>query len=539
MPAISLFRRSLTAVALLIALVAAGGFAGAYSPHALTFNYDEDDLSTLNPYLGTGAPLQPLSELTSAQFVRFDASAHAIPELITVIPTKANGGVSADGRTITWHLRHGVKWSDGKPFSSADVTYTFRVVMDSDNNIVDRTPWVRLATVTAPDRYTVVFRFKKPYALFLADYFTPLNQTCVLPEHILGPGTKINQAAFNGLPVGIGPFRYTAFHRGDDVELEANPYYWRGHAKLARIVYKMITDENTDFTELETGEIDLWALINGALAQRVRALPGKAFSTAPGGIVSGVYFNTQRPSVSDPRVRRALRLATDQKSIVDKIALGNGLTQRSVIAASSPDYLALPLLKYDPKAAAALLDAAGWKRGPGGMRSKNGVPLTVDLGIPSGYRPSANLAGLLHDDWGAVGVNVTIHVWADSQFFAPSSEGGVIQSGRFDAALFSNGRASLYADITSFYTCSAFPPNGFNTDRYCNPKVDALNAQYQQSFDPAVRKRLAAEFQRLIDADVPGIVLYQRIFVSAFDNRLRGYNQSSFSSWGDPLQLDL
>lgn len=539
MRAISSFRRSFTTVALLLALLAGAASAAAYAPHTLSFNYDEDDLTTLNPFLGTGAPLSPLSELTSAQFVRFDASAHAIPELITVIPSKANGGVSADGRTVTWHLRHGVKWSDGAAFSAADVTYTFRVVMDPDNDIVDRTPWVRLAAVTAPDPYTVVFRFKEPYALFLADYFSPLNQTCVLPKHVLGPGTKINQAAFNGLPIGIGPFRYTAFKRGDDVELEANPYYWRGHAKLARIVYKMITDENTDFTELQTGELDLWALINGALAQRVRTLPGKAVTTAPGGIVSGVYFNVQRPSVSDPRVRRALRLATDQKSIVDKVALGNGLAQRSVIAASSPDYLALPLLPYDPKRAAAELDAAGWKRGLDGMRSKNGVPLTVDLAIPGGYRPSANLANLLHDDWGAIGVNVTIHVWSDSQFFAPSSAGGILQSGRFDAALFSNGRASLYADITSFYTCGSFPPNGFNTDRYCNPKVDALNARYQQSFDPAERKRLAAEFQRQIDADVPGIVLYQRIFVSAFDNRLRGYNQSSFSSWGDPLQLDL
>lgn len=539
MRAISLLRNSLGALALLAVLFGGAGSAGASTPHTLVFNYDEDDLGTLNPLLGTAAPLQPLSELTSAQFVRFDAAGRAIPELVTVIPSKANGGISADGRTITWHLRRGVKWSDGAPFSSADVTYTFRVAMDPDNDIADRTPWERLAAVTAPDPYTAVFHFKKPYALFLADYFSPLDSTCVLPKHVLGPGTKINQAAFNGLPAGIGPFRYTAFNRGNDVELEANPYYWRGRPKLRRIVYKMITDENTDFTQLQTGELDLWALINGVSAQRVRTLPGKAVTTTPGGIVSGVYFNTQRPSVSDVRVRRALRLATDQQSIVRKIALGNGLAQRSVIAASNPDYLDLPLTKYDPKAAAALLDAAGWKRGPGGMRSKNGVPLTVDLAIPSGYLPSANLANILHDDWGAIGVNVTIHVWSDSQFFAPASESGVIQGGRFDAALFSNGRASLYADFTSYYTCDAFPPNGFNADRYCDRKVDALNARYQQSFDAAERKRLAAQIQRLIDADVPGIVLYQRIFVSAFDNRLRGYDQSTFSSWGDPLQLDL
>jgi peptide/nickel transport system substrate-binding protein len=509
------------------------------TPNVLQFNYDEDDLQTLNPFLATAAPNGPLSELTSGEFVRFDARGNPIPELVTAIPTKANHGISADARTITWHLRHGVKWSDGATFDADDVTYTFRVATDRDNNIPVRAPWERLAAVKAPDRYTVVFHFKAPYALFLSDYFSTESPTCVLPKHILGPGTKINQAPFNGLPVGLGAFRYTAFNRGNDVELEANPYYWRGHAKLQRIVYKMITEENTDYTELQTGELDLWALINGALAQRVRTLPGISVATAPGGIMSGVYFNTQRPAVRDPRVRRALRFATDQATMVNKIALGNGLAQRSLIASVAEDYLALPAVAYDPKRAAALLDAAGWRRGPDGVRQKKGVPLIIEVAIPGGYAPSANAANILHAAWGAIGVIVNIHVWADSQFFAPASAGGIIQSGRFDAALFSNGGAALYATLSSYYTCADFPPNGFNVVRYCNPRVDALNTRYAQTFDPAQRKAIAAEFQRLLDADVPGIVFYQRIYVSAYTNRLRGYHPSTFSSWGDPLELEM
>jgi peptide/nickel transport system substrate-binding protein len=523
----------------IIALAVGAPSAGAYTPHVLRFNYDEDDLTTLNPFLATSAPISPLSELTSAEFVRFDAAGKPIPELVTTIPTKANHGVSADGRTIVWHLRRAVRWSDGVPFTADDVTYTFRVATDRANNIPARAPWDRLAAVTAPDPYTVVFRFKAPYALFLEDYFSTLSASCILPRHVLGPGTAINQAPYNTRPVGIGPFRYTAFHPADDVELEANPFYWRGHAKLDRIVYKMITDENTDFTELQTGELDLWALINGSLAQRVRTLPGKAIATAPGGILGGVYFNVQRPAVSDPRVRRALRFATDQRTIVDKVILGNGLPQRSLVSAGAPDYLALPPIPYDLKIAAALLDATGWRRGPDGTRRKNGVPLTIELAIPSGYAPSANTANLLHQDWGAIGVGVNIHVWSDSAFFAPASAGGVVQGGKFDAVLVSNGNGALYANVTFFYTCSSFPPNGFNIDRYCNPQVDALNARYEQSFDPAERKRLAATYQRLLDAAAPGIVFYQRIFLSAFDNRVRGYHPSTFSSWGDPLDLDI
>ena len=530
--------RLIAVLTALVVLATAVPLLAAYTPHVLRFNYDEDDITNLNPFLETAAPFWPLSELTSAEFVRLDGSGKPIPELVTTIPEKSNGGISADGRTITWHLRRGLKWSDGAPLTSSDVVYTYRVAMDRDNNIAIREPWERLSTITAPDLYTVVFRFKKPYALFLSDFFTTLSPSCILPQHVLGPGTNINRAPFNGLPIGAGPFRYKVFKRGDSVVLEPNPYYWRGRAKLDQIVYKPITNENTDFTALQTGDLDLWALVNGALANRVRKLPGKGSLSFPSGVVSGIYFNTRRPSVSDPRVRRALRLATNQKTMVDKIALGNGLMQRSVIGADLPDYLALPPTPYDPKAAAALLESAGWKRGPDGVRRKNGTPLAIELAIPGEYAPSENMANILHQDWGAIGVNVNIHVWPDAEFFAPAASGGIVQSGKFDAALLSQG-GTLYANVSIYFTCAAIPPNGSNIVRYCNPKVDALNEKYEQTFDPRERKRLAASMQRLIDDDVPVIVTYQRLAVSAFDNRLRGYHPGTFNNWGDPLELDI
>lgn len=510
---------------------------GAYTPHVLRFNYDEDDIANLNPFLESAPPNAPLAELTAAEFVRFDSTGKPIPDLVTAIPSKANHGISADGRTITWHLRHGLLWSDGKPLTSADVLYTYRVATDNDNNIVLRQPWDRL-TMTAPDANTVVFHFKKPYALFLGDYFSPISNTAVLPMHVLGPGTKINQAAYNGLPVGAGPFRYSAFNRGDSIVMEPNPYYWGGRPRLDKIIYRPITDENTDFTALQTGDIDLWELINGALAQRVGTLPGKSVMRTQSGIVSGIYFNTQRPLVSDRRVREALRYATDQETIVNKIALGNGLVQRSVIPSNLPDYLALPLIPYDPKRAAAILDQAGWKLGPGGVRSKNGVPLAIELAIPGGYAPSANEANILQQDWNAIGVHVNTHVWSDASFFAPSASGGVVQSGKFDAALLSQG-GTYYADVSQYFICASIPPNGFNIVRYCNPKVDALNAQYQQTFDPVERKKLSAEVQRTIDADVPVIAVYQRLAVSAFDSHLRGLHQGPFTAFGNPLDLDI
>jgi ABC-type transport system substrate-binding protein len=145
----------------------------------------------------------------------------------------------------------------------------------------------------------------------------------------------------------------------------------------------------------------------------------------------------------------------------------------------------------------------------------------------------------LHDDWGAIGVGLTIHVWSDDEYFAPAGAGGVLQGGKFDAAVFSHGPGPPYANLAQDYGCADFPPNGFNVDRYCNRAVDAANDRYQQSFDAAERARLGAASQRTIDADAPAIILYLRIALSAFDDRLRGYHPSAYTSWGDPLQLDI
>jgi peptide/nickel transport system substrate-binding protein len=527
----------LCAVVLTVVLgTAAPGFA--YTPHELSYA-DGLDVSSMNPFISTSGNAVALAELTMAEFTRFGPHGEAIPELITELPTKANHGVSADGRTITWHLRHNVKWSDGQPFDASDVVYTYHVARDPANNLAVRDPWERLSGVDAPNPYTVVFHFKEPYALFITDYFSTLSTSCILPKHILGPGTAINDAPYNALPVGIGPFRYTAYHRGDDVVMEANPYYWRGKPKLQRITYKIITDDNTLFTQLETGELDLWDGINGVLAQRVKTLSSKSYETRLSNYMSAIFMNTQHPIVSDPVVRRALEFATNRAAVLDKVVLHNGIITQSVIPKTSVDAADLPLTPFDLARAAKLLDGDGWKKGPGGMRSKNGTPLTFDLAIPSGYAPSATLANILHDDWGSIGVNVQIHTYASSQFFAIYAAGGVIQTGKFDGALFSQALGPVYAAVNGVFDCAGIPPNGQNATRYCNHAVDKLDDAYIHSFDPAVRHTTAITMQKIINDDTPAIMLYERTFLSSYDARLHGYHPNSYSYWGDPLELDM
>ena len=530
------WRGRLAAILVAMGLVAAPALA--YQPHVLRWA-DNQDVSSLNLFLATSANVVPLSELTMGFFTRLGPAGEPIPELVTAIPTKANGGVSADGATVTWHLRRNVRWSDGAPFDARDVTYTFRVVSDRSNRITSRQAWERLRAVEAPDRYTVVFRFKAPYALFVADYFSSAGTTCVLPRHVLGPGTSINEAAYNARPVGIGPFRYTAYHRGDDVEMEANPYYWRGTPKLRTIVYKIVTDENTLFTQLRTGELDLWDGIDGALAQRVKSISGKAFATRLTAYQESISLNMQRAVVGDRAVREALLSATDRPLILAKVALGNGVLTQSLVPTMAEGALALPIARYDPAHAKSVLDAAGWTRGADGMRSKHGTPLAIDLALPAGQPTRATMAAVLHDDWTAIGVAVTIHAWAAPQYFAPASAGGVLETGNFDAAIAAAGLGPVYPNVNGVFDCASFPPNGFNLARYCNRNVDALNDRYLAQFEAAQRRGLTAVVQRRLNADTPVIVLYQRAFLASYDARLTGYHPTSFSYWGDPLQLDI
>ena len=241
-------------------------------PHVLRYT-EAEDIVGLNPVLNQQGAVSRLSSLTMAWLFRYDRRNLPEPELATVVPTQGNGGISRDGDTITFHIRKGVKWSDGQPFDADDVVFSFGVMNNSANNITSRDGFDLITKIDEPDKFTVVVHLKKPYSPFIPTFFgTGGGNPCLLPKHILGSLPSINEAPYNNLPVGIGPFRYTAWRHGDAIELEANPNYWRGLPKLKKIVYKIIPDRNTALTQLQTGEIDYWFPVGGAYLARVQAI---------------------------------------------------------------------------------------------------------------------------------------------------------------------------------------------------------------------------------------------------------------------------
>ncbi|HTJ28373.1 MAG TPA: peptide ABC transporter substrate-binding protein [Candidatus Limnocylindria bacterium] len=517
---------------------AGAGRQNAYTiPHTLRLG-DIQDFDNLNPHLSTAIQLGTLSELTMAYLVRYDAHNRPRPELATEVPTQQNGGVSKDGLTITWHLRHGVRWSDGAPFDADDVVFSTNVVNNPANNEVGRDGWNLITKIDEPDKYTVVFHLKKPYSGYLPTFFGSAGANpCILPKHILGNLPNINQAPYNSKPVGIGPFRYVEWVRGDHVTLEANPYYWRGEPKLKKIVYKVIPDRNTLLTELQTGEIDMWAFVPPAYVGRAVALPNVDHVRGPSYLYMHLDFNTTRPALADQTVREALRLATDRKLLIDKVNHGVGLLQESPESSVSPWYTPIPLVPYDPAKANQLLDQDGWKRGPDGIRAKNGVRLNLEWGTNSGSPDGDARIEQIRSMWKQIGVAITVKHYNPALYFQLT--GGVIYGGKFDVTAFL-WQMTPDGDLNPINSCTEMPPNGQNVTRLCDPKtIQPLLDQEKLAYDEAARKAIIAKATRAISDRVPYEVLLLMEDVHAYNKDLKNFHPNATTPFDDFMNVDI
>jgi len=532
------FAATVATAALLASCTKAGQLSAP--SHYLTIADGSGDLPTLNPHLFTEITLGYISQMTEAYLVKYDAQNRPYPELVTVVPTLANGGISPDGDAITWHLRKGVRWSDGAPFNADDVVFSTQVVLNPSNNEVGRDGWNLITKIDEPDKYTVVYHLKHPYSPYLPTFFGSAGANpSVLPKHLLARYPNINSVPYNSKPVGIGPFRVVDWKRGDSVELEANPYYFRGTPKLQKITYKLIPSRDTLLTLLQTGDVELWPEVPPSYIVQTKAISRVNTLVRPGIYFSHLDFNVTRPLVSDLRVRQAILYAIDRRQIISKIQHGYAIAQQSFVSPALPFApKGIAFVEPDPAKSRGLLDQAGWKVGPGGIRVKNGQRLSLYFPYFTGVSTADDTVELIREELRAIGVDISTRKFAPAMFFAPYQNAGIVYGGKWDMTMFSWQDLPV-PDFSNLFECNQIPPNGQNVVHYCNHQADELMEEIKQTYDPRKQQQLFARLVRLVLADTPTIVLSILETGYAYDPQLTGYDPGAFTPFDQMLNVDI
>jgi peptide/nickel transport system substrate-binding protein len=509
-------------------MIAGSGGCGPASPAPRgTVRFDlAADPQNLNPLFIT--PDAASVELQAARlafepFIDRDAAGRPVPALLEVVPTQGNGGVSADGRTISYRLRTGVEWSDGRPVTSADVLFTLKAILDPRNPVRSHEGYDLIDRAFAPGPRSVVFHLRRPWAPAATTYFSyGLSPQFVLPAHVLAAQSPLERAVFNAAPsVGDGPYRFASWRRGEGLRYVANPRYWRGKPAIAALSIRTIADPSTNMLLLQSGELD-WNLLAPAQLAVVRRDPHLHFVVVPTAVVAGLALNTEHAPLDNPAVRRAIAMSIDRREISRKITLGiypvTDMIQPRFSWAFDPT---VREPGFDGAHADRLFDEAGWHRGPDGMRRRDGNLLRlVYVQFPestTGVRVATAVQAALHER----GIDVVVKSVSNAQLFLPRT--GVLATGNFDLA-YVPWTMGADPDDSSVLRCHA--PSNYM--RWCNARVDRLEEEALAQTGVSRRKRLYREIAAIVAGQVPILYLFNADYVYAYRERLRGFGPNAF-----------
>ena len=421
---------------------------------------------------------------------------------------------SPDNITTTFHLRKGVKWHDGKPFTADDVLFTYEACMDPDVDAINkRSSFEAVARVEKTNDFTVKVTWKEPYAPGLMAW-----NLHIMPRHVYGyargRGQDFNRGSADARPVGTGPFRFAEWKRGERIVLKANLGYFGTRPHLDTMVFKIIPQEQTQLAAYQTGQLDLTA-ISAEQWRQVKAdkafLRGASVFEYYGRqlVYLGWNMDGSNPFFGDRRVRQAMPYATNRQGVVDKVLDGHG------VACSGPFYPGSwesnPAIKpypYDPAKAAALLDEAGWRdRNGDGVREKDGKPLAFECLVPAEVDQFSRFLEIFQQDLRRVGVAMAIRKVEWSAFldrtgrhqFQAYLSGWSLGDDPDPYGLFHSSQAKLLPDGMG---------TGQNDVSYRSPEVDRLIETEQRTFDRGARQRAFWRIHELVAQDQPHTYLF-------------------------------
>lgn len=363
------------------------------------------DLVSMNPMTNA-----PYNGRQIQNFIVFSTLVTLDADLRTYVPALAEAfDLSADGTTLTFHLRQGVSWHDGEPVTAQDVAFTFERVRDPATGFPNEQYWERYVSVRVIDDLTVEFTL-----LPHANPLDPWRAMAIAPRHLLKdvpPGDLASHPFSTRCPVGSGPFRFVEHLEGQRWTYSANTAQAAslgGRPYLDRVVYRIIPDQTTLASELMTGAIDVFTDLGESVSERIQNSEAADVVTFPGRTYVYVAWNTHRPQLADPRVRRALAHATNRTELVEALMGNTAVRADGPVIPIHPAYDADlvggdPV--FDPELARTLLDEAGWTDQDGdGVREKDGVRLSFAITTGAGQIEKEGATQILQAQLAKVGV---------------------------------------------------------------------------------------------------------------------------------------
>ncbi|WP_052866699.1 ABC transporter substrate-binding protein [Streptomyces niger] len=443
--------------------------------------YEPDSLS---PLLGYGKDGN--SKIFDG-LLTHDADMKLKPALAAKLPE-----VTDDGRTYTYPLRKGVEFSDGKPFTADDVVFTYRTILDAKTNNASRTELDAVRSVTKKDDHTVVFHLKYPYAPFAERTVLP-----IAPKHIAGK-QDVNNGPFTTHPVGTGPYVLTRWSKGEKLSFKANPHYWGGAPAVKKFTMAIIKDDDVRATRLRSGDLD-GAILPPNLAATFKSAQGTKTYTAKTFDYRNVTLPSANPVTGAKAVRRALDLAVDRDAMVEGILNGAGKPAYGPVPTDSPWFTEGTERAHDLKQAERILDDAGWRKGPDGIREKGKQRASFTLWYLSGDKLRQEHALAFASDAKKAGIEAKVE----------SGTWEVIQPRMKHDAVLAGGGSPADPDFDQYLLLhSSLAGDGFNNmSRYENDTVDKALVDARRTDDHDRRKAGYDTIQRELRKDPAYIFL--------------------------------
>lgn len=476
------------------------------------------DIINLVPFLSTDSPSGDVHSLIHQGLVGYVDNYVMVPKLALDWET------SEDGLNWTFHLREGVTFHDGSPFTSADVKFTFEQILDPAIKSNNYKNYEIIENIDTPDDHTVIFTLKTPFAPFL----DRMTMGIVSKTYVEAQG--FNQNNYNGYnlaPVGTGPWIMTEWMPETSLTLVANKDYWGEIPTLEKVIFKPIPEASVRLIAFENGEVDYISAISPDDVTRLAESNKYTIYSYPQLRFAYLAWNNQYEVFKDKALRQALAYATDKETLINSILNGFGVNANTTYAPNHSYYHAVPeLYPYNPQQAIATLEGAGYTKGTDGVYvSPTGVKASFETMVASSDEIFTQVALLLKQWFKEIGVEMNIKTMEKSAMYDIMDK--VILDGAPDET-YQSMVGSMGPTSDPDQTRYLHSDGGLNDYRYMNETVDALMEAGLVESDPVKRAAIYNELQEYIAEDLPMLYLYFTVANNAMSSSFTGMNASPY-----------